>query len=113
MTAPMPSPSLIEAVWAHGRTLPEADSAEWRQDACGAWIRREHFGREDSDFGWKIEQIAAGAQSAENLRPFHWRNALRHRRTRAAFAACAPTAPAFRPKSTAPPPRKRAAYRKV
>jgi hypothetical protein len=74
MTAPVPSPSLIEAVWAHGRTLPEADSAEWRQDACGAWIRREHFGREDSEFGWKIEQIAAGAQSAENLRPFQWRN---------------------------------------
>jgi hypothetical protein len=99
MTAPVPSPSLIEAVWAHGRTLPEADSAEWRQDACGAWIRREHFGREDSEFGWKIEQIAAGAQSAENLRPFQWRNGY-DIAERARIAACAPTAPAFRPKST-------------
>jgi len=68
------APQLIEAVWAHGRTLPEADPAHLRQDACGAWMRREQFGREDSDFGWKIESIAAGAQTPENLRPFHWRN---------------------------------------
>jgi hypothetical protein len=70
------APGLIEAVWAQGRVLPEADPTQWRQDACGAWIRREHFGREDSEFGWKIERIAAGAQRAENLRPFHWRNSF-------------------------------------
>jgi len=38
-------PRLIEAVWARGRALPEADPEQWRQDACGAWMRREHFGR--------------------------------------------------------------------
>jgi hypothetical protein len=68
-------PELIEAVWAHARAMPEADPAHWRQDSCGAWIRREHFGHEDSDFGWKLEKISAGGpDTAENLRPYHWRN---------------------------------------
>ena len=66
---------LIEAVWAHGRTMPEADAAQWRQDACGAWMRREHFGREDSEFGWKMERVSMGsAESADSLRPFNLRN---------------------------------------
>jgi hypothetical protein len=71
----MMKPELIEAVWAHGRVMPEADAAHWRQDACGAWMRREHFSREDSEFGWKLEKIfPGGGESVENLRPFHWRN---------------------------------------
>jgi hypothetical protein len=66
---------LIDVVWQHGRVMPEADPEHWRQDACGAWIRREHFGRADSDFGWKIESVVAGkAQTADALRPFQWRN---------------------------------------
>ncbi len=70
-----PKPELVEAVWAHGRTMPEADAAQWRQDACGAWMRREHLGREDSEFGWKMERVQlGGADSADNLRPFNLRN---------------------------------------
>lgn len=68
-------PEIIEAVWAHGRVMPEADSLHWRQDECGAWMRREQFGRENSEFGWKIEKIYPGGEdTVENLRPFHWRN---------------------------------------
>ena len=67
-------PERIDAAWEHGRVLPEADPEHWRQDACGAWMHREHFGRED-DFGWKIEKTTAGGdEAAGNLRPFHWRN---------------------------------------
>lgn len=70
-----PNRALVEAVWARGRTLPEADAAHWRQDACGAWIRHEHFGREDSEFGWKMERVSlGGADPADNLRPFNLRN---------------------------------------
>jgi hypothetical protein len=59
-------PELIEAVWLHGRVMPEADPEHWRQDACGAWMRREQFGREDTDFGWKIESVVpGGAQTAD------------------------------------------------
>ena len=66
---------LHDAVWEHGRVMPEADAALWRQDACGAWMQRDHFGREDSDFGWKMEKVSAGGSDApENLRPFNLRN---------------------------------------
>lgn len=68
-------PELIEAVWQHGRVMPEADPQHWRQDECGAWMRREHFGHEDSEFGWKAESVVAGAPpSVQTLRPFHCRN---------------------------------------
>jgi hypothetical protein len=56
--------------------VAEADPAEWRQDACGAWIRRDQFGREGSEFGWKIENLAVGPGAAPVLRPFHLRNAF-------------------------------------
>jgi len=70
-----PNPQLVEAVWAHGRVMPEADAAHWRQDACGAWMRRESFGREDGDFGWKMERVSPdGADSPDNLRPFNLEN---------------------------------------
>jgi hypothetical protein len=66
---------LIDAAWEHGRVLPEADGEQWRQDACGAWMRREHFGREDSEFGWKVEKVTPGVEAtADTVRPFHWRN---------------------------------------
>lgn len=65
----------IETAWEHGRTLPEADPAVWRQDACGAWIRRDQFSREQSEFGWKIEDLANGEPGTPPvLRPFHCRN---------------------------------------
>lgn len=68
-------PDQIEDAWEHGRTVAEADPAVWRQDACGAWIRRDQFGREGSEFGWKIENIAGGPPgTAAVLRPFHCRN---------------------------------------
>jgi hypothetical protein len=70
-----PDPQLLDAVWQQGRVMPDADPEHWRQDSCGAWMRREHFGREDSDFGWKLEKISPGeAATPENLRPFNVRN---------------------------------------
>ena len=66
---------LIDAVWQHGRVMPEADAAIWRQDECGAWMRREHFGREDSEFGWKMEKVStAASDTPDSLRPFNVRN---------------------------------------
>jgi hypothetical protein len=68
-------PELIDKVWQHGRVVPEADDVLWREDACGAWMLRDHFGREDSEFGWKIEKISIGeGDTAEALRPFNVRN---------------------------------------
>ena len=68
-------PRLIDAVWQHGRAMPGADPAQWRQDGCGAWMRREQYGHEDAEFAWKLQKVSpGGADSAENLRPFHRRN---------------------------------------
>jgi hypothetical protein len=65
----------IEIAWEHGRTVAEADPAVWRQDACGAWIRRDQFGREGSEFGWKIENVADAVPGTPAVpRPFHCRN---------------------------------------
>lgn len=70
-----PTDDQIEDIWQHGRVMTDADPSIWRQDACGAWIRRDQFGRKHSEFGWKIEAVAAGGpDTSEVLRPFHWRN---------------------------------------
>jgi hypothetical protein len=62
-------------VWQHGGVMPDADPATWRQDACGAWMLREHFGHEASEFGWNIERVREGAPGdAGLLRPFNCRN---------------------------------------
>lgn len=67
--------ALVDAVWEHTRATGEADPAIWRLDACGAWIRRDQFGHNHSDFGWRIESVAPGRPSdLANLRAFHWRN---------------------------------------
>lgn len=99
-------PELIAAVWQQGRVMSE-DPAQWRQDTCGAWMRREHYGREDSEFGWKLVNITAdGEDTADNLRPFHWRNDydIANGRARCRVAADRSNIPAER---YATPPRNR------
>jgi hypothetical protein len=66
---------IVDQVWEYGRVIPDADASVWRQDACGAWIMRDHFGRFDSEFGWKIEKVAPAPEHKTGLlRPFNWRN---------------------------------------
>jgi hypothetical protein len=68
-------PRLVDAVWQHGRAMPEADPAHWRQDECGAWMRREQYAQAEAEFGWKLVKVTPGGpDSAETLRPFHRRN---------------------------------------
>jgi hypothetical protein len=66
---------LVDRVWQHARVTAEADPAIWRQDACGAWMRRDQYGHDHAEFGWRIENVSAGAPNdPANLRPFHCRN---------------------------------------
>ena len=38
-------------------------------------MRREQYGQEHAEFGWKIEKVSAGGlDAAENLRPHHCSN---------------------------------------
>jgi hypothetical protein len=87
--------------------MPEADAATWRQDECGAWMLREHFGHEDSEFGWKIERVSIeAAGKGARLRPFHCRNEfdLANGRAHCAITADRTDVPAER---QAGPPRNR------
>jgi hypothetical protein len=70
---------IIAQVWERGRVMADSDASRWRQDACRAWICREHFGNERSNFGWKAENTLLGSpDDPANLRPFHWRNSCGH-----------------------------------
>ena len=69
------SEQLIQRVWEKGRASTDISSDLWREDECGAWIRRADYGKTDSDFGWKIVNVTSGSPDApEALRPFHHRN---------------------------------------
>lgn len=69
------SEKTVQAVWEKGRGVSDRDAGTWRQDECGAWIRREHFEHLTSEYGWKIEvTIAGGKADIGNLRPFHREN---------------------------------------
>ncbi len=62
----------IQAIWEKGRGTNDRDASIWRRDECGAWIRREHYGHETSEYGWKIEvTVAGGGDELDYLRPFH------------------------------------------
>jgi hypothetical protein len=69
------SKEMVQEVWEKGRVIAEQDPAVWRQDECGAWMRREHYGQEASEYGWRIENISLGGPNdVDNLRPLHCEN---------------------------------------
>ncbi len=71
------SDKLIQQVWEKARATFDQNSVTWRQDECGAWIRREHYGNVQSEYGWKIENVSAGGPAIlENLRAFHQQNSF-------------------------------------
>jgi len=101
-------PGLVDAVWQHGRVLPEADPAHWRQDECGAWMRREQYAQE-AEFGWKLVKVTPGGpERAENLRPFHRDNAYDVARGGAQCALTADRASLPAEKTLMPPRNRRA-----
>jgi hypothetical protein len=69
---------LIQQVWEKGIVVANNDSAQWRQDQCGAWISRSEYGRQQSRFGWEINyirsQIERDGRALSNLRPMQWKN---------------------------------------
>jgi hypothetical protein len=68
---------MIQKVWQKGRGAADRAAAEWRTDECGAWMHRAQYGNADSEYGWKIQNVSAGAaNTVENLRPFHKANSF-------------------------------------
>jgi len=71
------SEDVVEQVWGKARLIPDRDSSEWRQDECGAWLRRDAYHHDQSEFGWVIVNTSlGGADVVDNLRPLHCNNAF-------------------------------------
>lgn len=66
---------IIQQVWEKGRTVSNNDPNVWRNDECGAWIKRAEYGNRDSQYGWEIDHIdPEGGDELSNLRPLQWEN---------------------------------------
>lgn len=84
------SDELVLQGWERARAFADEDPSVWRLDECDAWMRCEHYGRENSEFGWKVEATSVGGpQSIENLRAFNMGNAFDRAQ---ANARCCPQA---------------------
>jgi hypothetical protein len=69
------SEEIIQKIWEKGRATPDQDSTLWRKDQCGAWMMREVYEQEHSEYGWKVRSILPGDSGAiKHLRPFHREN---------------------------------------
>jgi hypothetical protein len=64
----------VQAVWEKGRGTQDRDAAVWRMDECGAWMRRNQYDHDGSEYGWKIEGTVAGGGAIDDLRPFQREN---------------------------------------
>ena len=67
-----------QSVWEKGRLASNNDPAVWRMDRCGAWFRRDHYGRTDYEYGWEIDHLVpqsrGGSDELANLQPLQWEN---------------------------------------
>lgn len=64
--------------WNKAQPVPEVDSSFFRKDACGALIRWDMYGVQDSEYGWEIDHIfpksLGGDENPINLRALHHAN---------------------------------------
>lgn len=73
------SESTIQRVWTYGRVIPGYDPDHWRRDDCGAWMHRDEYLNDQSEFGWRIVAICSGEPHHVNdLKPFQHQNKFDH-----------------------------------
>lgn len=82
----------INQIWEKGLKVDGTDPEKYRKDACGAWIARNKFETNDSDFGWSIDHIyprsKGGGDNMENLRPLNIQNNISKKDSYPAYVAC-------------------------
>lgn len=70
----------IENMWIRAIAVDGVDSALYRQDACGAWIKKDDYKNPQSEFGWGVDQICGTLKKRnkfnidKNLRPLNLKN---------------------------------------
>jgi len=71
------SQDIINKVWEKAFTVVGYDNNLFRQDTCGAWIKKDKYGSEDY-LGWEVDHVyplsKGGTDDLVNLRPMHWQN---------------------------------------
>ena len=71
------SAAVVEAVWQKGQIVANYDPAVYRKDACGAWMKRNEYGK-TTDWGWEIDHVRpvarGGTDDFSNLQPLQWKN---------------------------------------
>lgn len=66
---------VAEEVGNEGEVMADRNSSEWRHDQCGAWIKRDAYEQEHSDYGWTIRNMMPGEnEKLEGMHPFHYQN---------------------------------------
>jgi 5-methylcytosine-specific restriction endonuclease McrA len=72
------SQKTIEKVWEKGTVVETYNPDAIRKDAFGAWILRDHYGNNESEYSWEIDHIVplseGGAGEISNLQPLQWEN---------------------------------------
>lgn len=68
----------IAAIWNKAIGIPGQDMRLWRQDPCGAYMYRDHYGDTNSKWGWEIDHIQPvahhGTDALGNLQALQWQN---------------------------------------
>ena len=68
----------INAIFQKGTLVASTLTDEIRTDACGARMRKSHFGNVNSKYGWEIDHIKptakGGANVLSNMQPLQWQN---------------------------------------
>ncbi len=69
--------SIVNQIWERATRVDGFDPAQFRKDACGAWIIRNHYSLQ-TPYGWEVDHVypqsLGGDDTLDNLRAMQWEN---------------------------------------